>query len=115
MPGALITRTVTILNGQSLSEEITIEDSVLVAIQPDSGWNTAAISFQARSGDNSLGTLKFEGSELTANAVEAEDYVTFTPGKFAGTQHLKVRSGTSGSAVNQTGDSILTLTLRGIS
>ena len=115
MPGALIKRTVTILNGASLSDEITIEDAVLVAVQPDSGWNTAAISFQARSGDNALGDLKFEGSELTAPAIEAEDYVTFTPGKFAGVQFLKLRSGTSGSVVNQTGDSVITLTLRGIS
>jgi len=115
MPGALITRTVTILDGASLSDEITIEDSVLVAIQTDSGWDLAAISFQARSGGNALGDLKFEGSELTANAIAALDYVTLTPGKFAGVQFLKLRSGTSGAAVNQTGDSVITLTLRGIS
>ncbi|KKM64769.1 hypothetical protein LCGC14_1498010 [marine sediment metagenome] len=114
MPGAIIERTVTILDGQSLSEEITIEDAVLVSIQPDSAWNTAAISFQARTTDNALGDIKFEGSELTANAIAAEEYVTFTPGKFAGVQFLKVRSGTSAAAVNQTGDSVITLILRGI-
>lgn len=114
MPGPIIERTVTILDGESLSGEVEIGDTVLVAIQPDDGWNTAAISFQARSENNALGDLKFEGSELTANAIEAEEYVTFTPGKFAGVQFLKVRSGTSASAVSQTGDSVITLILRGI-
>lgn len=113
--GKIVERTVTILNGQSLSEEIFIGDAVVVAVQPDSAWNTAAISFQGRTENNALGTLKFEGSELIATAIDSEEYVTFTPGKFAGVEYLKVRSGTNGAAVNQTGDSVITLILRGIS
>ena len=114
MPGRTVERTVTIADSASLSEEIDLGSAVLVALQPDSGWNTNAISFQSRGEDNALGTLKYEGVEVSAAAVVALDMITFSPSKFAGVRYLKVRSGTAGSAVNQTGDSILTLILRGM-
>ena len=114
MVGRLIERTVTVANGQSLSEEIDIGDAVLVALQVDSGWNDASITFQAKMLDGTLGALKFEGAEVTFTTVKANEYVTISPTKFAGVQKLKVRSGTLASAVNQTGDSVVTLLLRGI-
>ena len=114
MPGRTIERTVTIADSASLSDEIDLGDAVLVALQPDSGWNTNAISFQARGVDNALGTLKYEGVEVSAAGVVALDTVTFSPSKFAGVRFLKVRSGTAGSAVNQTGASVVTLILRGM-
>ncbi len=112
--GKLIERTVTITNGNSLSSEIFIGDTVLVSLQPDAGWNTAAITFQGRTEDNILGDLKFEGTELSFAAIAASEYVTVSPSKFAGVLYLAIRSGTSASAVNQTGDSVITLILRGI-
>jgi len=114
MPGRTIERTVTIADSASLSDEIDLGDAVLVALQPDSAWDTNAVSFQARGADPALGTLKYEGVEVSFAAVAAEDFVTFSPSKFAGVRFLKVRSGTAGSAVNQSGASVVTLILRGM-
>ena len=114
MPGRIIERTVTIADGESLSEEINLGDVVLVAIQPDSAWNTNIISFKGRTEDNALGDLKHEGTEVVAAGVVALDYITLNPAKFAGIKYLQVRSGDTGTPANQSGDSILTLVLRGI-
>lgn len=114
MPGRVIERTVTILAGASLSEEINIGDAVLVGVQPDSTWTTAAISFLSRTENNALGDLKFEGTEVSALTIAAEEYVGFSPTKFPSIQFLQVRSGISGAAVNQVIDSIVTLVLRAI-
>ena len=115
MAGKLIERTVTILGGANLSDEIDIGDAVLVAVQPDIAWDTNTISFQSRSEKNSLRTLKFEGSEIVAASIVGQEFVTFSPTKFAGVRFLKVRSGVKGASINQTNETVITLILRGIS
>ena|SRR4030067_3630375 len=106
--------TVTVANGVSLSGAINVETHVICAFVTDSGWNTAALSFQASSDGTNYFNLYSDGSELTFAAIAASTWVTIDPARFLGIRHLKVRSGTAGSPVNQTGDSVVTVITRPI-
>jgi hypothetical protein len=91
---------VTIANGQSLSDAAHIGAGTLVGIQLPA-FTSAALSFQG----SFDGTTYAEVMDASAQAV---GYTASTgaiyikaPADLAGVPYLKVRSGTSGSPVNQ--------------
>lgn len=89
-----------IANGASLSDEIAILGDVVAIIMP-SAWTAANLTFQAGSDDTAVANMYDEfGNEYTVTAA-ASRYIFVDPADFAGVAKLKVRSGTSGSAVNQ--------------
>lgn len=124
MPG-FRTQQVTIANGGSLSGAATGATRVgggatgiyetLVGIIMPASWSAASLTFQA-SNDNSTFTNLYNaaGTEVTAT-VSAARWVAIDPADFAGVAYLKVRSGTSGTPVNQGADRTITLVFRAVS
>ena len=95
---------VTIPSGTALSPEINLSGYIPVALVFPSAWTTANITFQVRtdSGDW-VNAYTAAGSEVVASAA-ADRYVSLDPVQMFGATHLRLRSGTSGTPVNQAAD-----------
>lgn len=93
--------TATIANGESLSGAIGLGLERVYAIQMPSAWTAGNLTFQA-SYDNSTfaDVYQDDGTELTVTAA-ASRFIVLDPVQFLGIRAIKVRSGTSGSPVNQ--------------
>lgn len=110
--------TATIANGAALSGAInltkinTAYDLRLFGIQMPAEWTTANLTFQV-SLDGTTYTNMYldDGTEYQAS-VAASSFVVVPIDKFCGVPFLKIRSGTSGTPVNQAADRFLTLALR---
>lgn len=106
-------KTVVIEENESLSGAVNCEGSSLAAVILPPDWTTADITFQA-SADGTNWFNVFDAAEnevtilqATAN-VDGEgaylgQYTALDPTLFRGVGRLKVRSGTSGTPVTQTG------------
>lgn len=111
------TKTATIADEASLSDEIVIEGYRLAWINVPSGWIAADITFQGKlTNDGTLANIYEDSSdtEVTVQAAESRLIALATDklATFKGLYSIKVRSGTAGSAVNQTaGPMLLTLGL----
>ena len=103
--------TVTVANGASLSGSSGLFDgaSRALSVATDAAWDTAAITFQGSYDGTNFFNLYKEGTEYTIAGVLASTINTIDLSVFMGLRAVKVRSGTSGAAVNQTGDSVVTL------
>jgi hypothetical protein len=93
--------TTEINNGASLSDAVDLRGHSLVAIQMPVSWTAAGLSFQSSVDGITYGNVKDEGAEYTVAAVAADDFVPINPNVFLGCRYLRLRSGTSGAAVNQ--------------
>jgi len=107
---SLLTQTVVIANGASLSAAATLGiNRLLVGIQMDSGWDAAALTFQM-SPDGGTTWLEMQGaSAVLTYSAAASQYIAIDPTLWRGVTMLKVRSGTVGAPVNQTAQRTLTL------
>lgn len=105
---------VTISDGESLSASVNLDGLFPVGVVVPSGWNAASLTFQASVDNSTFYDLYSEisgtHSEVTVSAA-ASKAIAFDANNFTPATHLKLRSGTTGSAVNQTGDVTLTLVL----
>lgn len=103
----------TIASGAALGSGFKVYGGRLVGIQMPSSWTTANLTFQVAT-DGSGGTYQNAeddaGNELTVTAA-ASLYLELDPKLFKGVTHVKVRSGTSATAVNQGADRILDFVL----
>lgn len=110
--GKAITTTVTIANGESLSgASVDLDGYVLVSIGMPGTWTTANLTVQTSyDGANYANKYQDDGTEYTITA-SASRNIDVDPVDFIGVQRIKLRSGTSGSAVNQGGARVLTLVL----
>lgn len=108
------TTTVTIANGQSLSGAVNLSGFTLIGIDLPSAWTTANLTLQA-SIDNSTWDNVFDstGTEVTISAA-ASRFVLLNPADFVAIRYLRLRSGTSGTPVNQGGARTITLVVRAI-
>ncbi len=103
----------TIAAGESLSDTIFTGGLPVCAIQMPAGWDAAALTFQA-AGDLAASVANVydkEGTELSAT-VAASRFIQLDPALLAGAKYLKIRSGTAGTAVNQTAERKLVVVLR---
>lgn len=101
---------VTISNGTSLSAGIDLSNyGFVTGIVMPAAWDAANLTFQS-SHDNSTWNNVYDdvGTEYTVTAA-ASRRINTTLTNFIGIRFLKVRSGTSGTAVNQTADRVLQL------
>jgi hypothetical protein len=109
--------TVTVANGASLSgaAQLLPTNGRLVGVITDAGWDTNAMTFQVSvDGGTTYVNLYNAGTEYSMAGIVASTYNAINPDVFAGARHLKVRSGTSAAAVNQVGDTVVTLVMRQI-
>jgi hypothetical protein len=85
----------------------------LVGIEMPGSWTAASLTFQAAGSaiGNVANMYDSGGSEYTVTAA-ASRFIAVPPADFIGIKYLIVRSGTSGSPVNQGADRIINLICR---
>ena len=125
MPGGAASYAeVTIANGASLSGVADLTSHRLVGIVIPSAWTAANLTFQGRPkasadvtahpNDALANVYDQGGAEVTVTVGGASRFIALTPATsalFDGIGELKVRSGTSGAAVNQGAARVITLVL----
>lgn len=104
--------TATILSGASLSDEIDLGHHRIATILMPAAWTTANLTFQVASASG--GTFKDlyddGGVEVNVTAAAARAIgIDLNAGPLAAARFLKIRSGTTGTPVNQGGDRALVL------
>lgn len=100
---------VVIANGASLSSAadltpyIAIGSPTPIAIIMPAAWTAASITMQfSTDGCTTFNNAYIQaGTEYTVTSPNASEYIILTPSDLVGVNCLKVRSGTSGSPVNQ--------------
>jgi len=107
------TITVIIANGVALTDVIDLKQNIITAIQIPAAWTAANLTFQASSTRTGTFADVFDaaGNELTAVAAASRvivDLLELSPIRF-----LKIRSGTTGTPVNQGAERTLNLILNG--
>ena len=108
---AVETTTVTIANGASLSGAVDLGGRKLVALIMPGTWTAAGLTFQG-SVDGTNFFNVYDGATERALTVSASYYSALNIADWVGFRWLKVRSGTAGSAVNQTAERTLTLVVQ---
>ena len=95
--------TATIANGASLSDAVDLGDARAARIVMPASWTTANLTFQT-SPDGSTWNNLYDSydTEYTVKAAASRS-ILLPLVDFLSIRYLKVRSGTSGSAVNQGG------------
>ncbi len=107
----VLTRTVTILNGASLSAAVDIDGSTVVGIVMPAAWTAANLTMQMSADDSTHNNAYDEfGAEKTITAA-ASRYILLNPSDFLGADSIKLRSGTSATPVNQGADRSITVVL----
>lgn len=107
-------RTVTIASGASLSDALELPDlRTIIAIQMPSSWTAADITFEVSYDGTTYVPLYWDGSEFTASAA-ASYGLSLEPAVLAGWPFVKLRSGTSGTPVNQAAERELTVLIRSV-
>ena len=102
----------TIANNASLSGAVNTDGRTIVAIQMPADWTAASMTFQASAdGATYWNVYDSAGTELSFTVAE-DRHITVDWTKFLGALYVKVRSGTSGAAVNQGGERVVGLVLR---
>ncbi len=98
---------VTIANGASLSGAVDLRGYVPYGIEMPAAWTAAGLSFEVSSDGINFVDLYDSTGEYTLSAT-AGTAIGF-PGAnvFTGFKYMKVRSGTSGTPVNQGADRVL--------
>jgi len=109
--------TVTIANGAAVSGVCALgsrPDLWPVGMVADAAWDTNAVSFQGSfDGANYFDVLDVDsGLEYSIAGVVKEKLLPLKFQNFLCCEYIKVRSGTSASPVNQSGATVVTLTLR---
>lgn len=103
MPAIPTAQPVTIANGASLSDAIRPNGAAMVGIEMPATWTTANLTFQVSVDGTTYNNLyDSTGTEVTVTAA-ASRYIQLNPASFEGFLYVKVRSGTSGTPVNQGG------------
>jgi hypothetical protein len=103
---------VTISSGSSLSAPVPLGEFVLTGIAMPAAWDAAGLTFQVSAdGGTTWGEMQSTSAAVSYTAA-AGQYIAIDPTFWRGINMIKVRSGTSGSPVNQTADRILTLVTR---
>lgn len=108
---SLVTVTATIANNESLSDAINLTGYSLVAIIMPATWTAANLTFQAGATAAALADVYDSSGELAVTAA-ASRFITVSREAFVSLRHLKVRSGTTGSPVNQAAERSITLLCR---
>lgn len=110
--GNLVTVSVTIASGASLSSAVDLLKYSLVGIQMPGTWTAANLTFQGSYDGSTFANLYDETQEVTLTSPTASVFIVLDPAKYLSLRSLKVRSGTSGTPVTQGADRALQLILR---
>ena len=104
--------TATIANGVALAGAVELGGSALVGIQMPAAWTAANLTAQISvDGTTYQDMYDDEGNEVTITAA-ASRFIQLIPSEWAGVHYIKLRSGTTGTPVNQGAARTLTLVVR---
>jgi hypothetical protein len=104
--------TATIANGASLSGAIDLRGTTLVGYIMPASWTAADITFRGSvDGTNFFDLYNQFGIEIK-HTVAASRFIALIASDLASIRYIKVRSGTTGTPVNQGAERILTLIAR---
>ena len=110
--GVRSTAAATIASGGSLSGAVDIGDNVVVGIVIPAAWTVAVITFDASIDGTTYGPLYDRyGTEYTVQ-VAAARAIPLSIQDFVGFRYLKIRSGTSGTPVNQGAERVISIVMR---
>lgn len=105
-------RSAVITNSASLSSALDLGTNRLAQIVIPSSWTTANLTFQTSADGTTYNDLyNAGGTEISVTVGGASRAIVLAPADFISVRYLKVRSGTSGTPVNQGGQRVLTLVL----
>jgi len=105
--------TATISSGNSLSAAVDLRNEYVEKILMPAAWDAAALTFQVcETESGTYRDLYTETAEFSVSAAGAGRAIVVPPERWLGGAWLKVRSGTSGTPVNQTADRAIQLEVR---
>lgn len=110
----IVLPTVVIAAGEALSGGIQLGGLRLCGIILPSGWDAAGITFQGSADGTTYANLYDKTAEVFVAPITGAAFVALDPATFAAVPYVKIRSGTSASAVNQVDSVTLTLVLRSV-
>lgn len=115
---AVANGTATIANGASLSDAVALGNGRVCGIQMPSAWTAAGLTFQGSVDGGSTYQNIYDGATerlITSAAAVASVTLSLDGRDWAAFTHIKIRSGTSGTPVNQGGSRALVCALeRGV-
>ena len=104
---------VAISSGASLSDAADLEGKTLCGVLLPSVWTAAAVTFQVSDDNSTFFNLQDTSGEIASASIgTAGAAVSVQPSDFAGYRFVKVRSGTSDTAVNQAAARTIKLVVR---
>ncbi len=103
----------TILNTASLSNEIDLNGSALQTILMPAAWTAASLTFQIAEASGGTFRNVYDDSGTEVVVTTAVSRAIPMPAELAGARFVIIRSGTVGTPVNQGGDRIITVLLKG--
>lgn len=107
---------VTIASGQSLSAAVNLRGRAVCGVVMPASWSAASLTFQASADGVTFNNVWAQNTAGTMAEVEhevaASRFVSIPADPFAGATHVRVRSGTAGSPVNQAAERVLSLLVR---
>ena len=107
-----VSASVTIADGAALSDAIALGDHRgISALEIPASWTTAVASFDVSRDGTTFVPLYDRDGEVTFPAASSIGFQV-DPTMFLGWTHVKVRSGTAASPVNQSGAAVVGLGLR---
>ena len=111
----LMYKEVTIASGASLTDAIDLgEDQYICGVVMPAAWTAANLTLQAsHNGSDFADLYDQDGSEVEIT-VDIDMFVVLSPDSVWGFRHVKVRSGTTGTPVNQAAERTLVLVIRGL-
>lgn len=99
----------TISSGESLSAAVDLGDGALVRIAMPSSWTTADLTFQTSYDGTTYSDLyDADGNEYDVSAAASREIIV-PIADLIGARYVKVRSGTTGTPVNQGADRTINL------
>ena len=103
-----------IYSGTALTGSIDTKDQPVMAIRIPASWTTANLTFQgSQDATNFFDVYNIYGDEYTVVVGGASRYIVLSPLEFQWARYIKIRSGTTGTPVNQGADrSLLIITRR---
>ena len=101
-----------IANGASLSPAIDLSGTVIVGFVMPASWTAAVLTFQVSDDNVTFNDLYNESGTEISLTVAAARFVRLNPAEWAAIRYLKVRSGTTGSPVNQGPERTIKLAVR---
>lgn len=114
VPSRLGVYAAVIANNASLSDGIDLKGYTLCGVEMPADWTDANLTFQGRTkGGIWSNVYDRYGNELVVVA-DDDRYIPIDPLDFLGVEEIKVRSGTSGSAVNQSAARTINLAVRAL-